>query len=299
MSLNIIDARIVNKILTSGTPSQAPSSDHTDGTWFETDAYIAEVVLNTSNDKVFIMSQSGPLELAVTTGATSGVFIDGAGTINTIPKFTGSTEIGDSVVTETGGVVRINTAGNAATPAFTLIDTDSGLFRGATDSLSVSIEGAEIQKWSHATVDLMADVNVTGQIDIGIRVITGAIMVRNVGVTASGNITNQESFVRATPSGSNINLLIPSPAGSTPTPIDGQILTIFKEGDAAGNLSISTNIVGGIIEPLSTISRDRIRIAGGTASPNVSVTLQYIDDLGKWITVSSNSIESLIYETTI
>lgn len=127
----------------------------------------------------------------------------------------------------------------------------------------------------------------------------GGLLIRCQSFTASGTVNTSSSFVRATPSGSNINLNIPSPAGSTPAPLDGQILTIFKEGNAAGDLFIRTNQLGGIIEPLSTNLRDRIRIAGGTASPNVSVTLQYIHALGKWITVSSTSLASLQYESTL
>jgi hypothetical protein len=290
MSLNIIDARIVNKILTTGTPSIAPSSDHTDGTWTETDVYISEIVLNTTDDKVWIMGENGPLELAITTGATSGVFVSGGGTINKITKFVGSTDIADSVISETSGQVTIDSFGNIASPAFTLSDTAVG-FYGTTGSLSLSVNGNENITFTDNKVDIVDD------LEVGLSTTTTGIATPPISITASATIQNYESFVRVLTSGSNITLTIPSPAGSTPTARDGQILTIFRQGDATSDVFIRTNFAQGVIRSGSSLSADSIKIPA--AEINVCLTIQYIDVIGKWIVVSVSPDVDIEYDTVV
>jgi len=290
MSLNILDCRVVNKILTTGTPSISPSSDHTDGTWIDTDAYIAELVVNTTDDKVWIMGENGPLELAVTTGATSGVFVSGGGTINKLPKFVGSTDIADSVISETSGVVRIESTGNVATPVLTLNDPSVG-FYGATGSLSLSVNGVENIRFSDNQVDIVDD------LEVGLSTTTTGLATPTLSVTASATIENYQSFVRVLTAGSNITLTLPSPAGSTPTPRDGQILTVFRQGDATSNVFLRTNFQNGIIRSGSALTADSIRIPA--IEQNVCLTIQYIDVIGKWIVVSVSPDVSIAYESVI
>jgi hypothetical protein len=290
MSLNIIDARMVNKILTGGTPSIAPSSDHTDGTWIDTDTYISEIVLNTTDEKVWIMGENGPLELAVTTGATSGVFVSGGGTINRLTKFVGSTDVGDSLISETSGVVTILSNGNSATPALTLNDTSVGFF-GGTGSLSVTVNGQENIRFSDNQVDIVDD------LEVGLSTTTTGIATPPISITASATIENYQSFVRVLTAGSNITLTLPSPAGSTPTPRDGQILTVFRQGDATSNVFLRTNFQNGIIRSGSALTADSIRIPA--IEQNVCLTIQYIDVIGKWIVVSVSPDVSIAYESVI
>lgn len=297
MSLNIIDARIVNKILTVGTPSIAPSSDHTDGTWTTTDAYISEIVLNTTDEKVWIMGENGPLELAVTTGATSGVFVSGAGTINRIPKFVGATDIADSVISETSGVVRIASNGNANNPALTLNDPNTGFF-GTTSSLRISVDNAEQVSFQAGNTEFFGTVQIDDDLQTTGRSFLNGVATTPTAFTASGTITNNMSFVRVLTSGSNITLQIPSPAGTTPIPVNGHMITFFKQGSAAGDVFIRTDFVDGMIIPGTNVTADSIKIPA--ALSNVTVTIQYIDALGKWITVSAApSVGDIVYEAVL
>jgi cytoskeletal protein CcmA (bactofilin family) len=297
MSLNIIDARMVNKILTTGTPSIAPSSDHTDGTWIETDAYIAEIVLNTTDDKVWIMGENGPLELAVTTGATSGVFVSGGGTINRLPKFVGSTDIADSVISETGGVVRIDSFGNVNNPVLTLSDPNVGFF-GTTGSLRIAINNNEQVIFGDGNTEFLGTVQVDNDLIISGRSFLNGMVVTPTTFTASGTITNNMSFVRVLTSGVDITLTIPSPAGSTPIPLNGHKITIFKQGSAGGDVYLRTNFSEGMVRAGSNVTADSIKIP--QAETNITVTIQYIEAIQRWITVSvAPDISDIVYETVL
>jgi hypothetical protein len=68
--LNIQNSRVQQKYSTiSGqTPTIAPSSDHTDGTWSPTDLYVGEIFFNTSDDAAWFRSLNGIVPL--TSGAS-------------------------------------------------------------------------------------------------------------------------------------------------------------------------------------------------------------------------------------
>jgi hypothetical protein len=301
MSLSIIDARMVNKILTTGTPSQAPSSDHTDGTWIETDVYISEIVLNTTDERVWIMGQNGPLELYTTSGATAGVF--GSGTINRLTKWTGSSDIGDSIISESGGVVSILTTGNAATPALTLNDTTSGFF-GTTENINITIGGTLNTTFRNEEVEIEGELLINGNNFTSGRTRTASLLTPETFITSSGvaplitSLTIDNGFVRVRPNGDDITLRLPSTSGITPSPQDGHRITIFKEGDAAGDVFIKTEVTDAMIEPGSNTVRDSVKIA--TAITNVSISFIYSDDLEKWITTAfTPDISAFEYQTTI
>jgi hypothetical protein len=306
MSLNIIDARIVNKILTTGTPSIAPSSDHTDGTWIDTDAYIAELVLNTTDDKVWIMGENGPLELAVTTGATSGVFVSGGGTINRLPKFVGSTDIADSVISETGGVVRIDSTGNATTPVLTLTDTDTGFYRSATGSMNISCDGSEVMQWQDGLIQSYGDFKINaGELEVD-GVVKCNVIVETKGLavgveaktTTNYSITPSDSHITVTNGATNVIMFLPSTAGgSHVSPVNGQIISVTKIGASSGNVRLTTGLSGGMLNPGSTVVVDSFRIEGTDA--NTTVQMIYDGNLNKWITLSVMPFGNGIYDTTL
>jgi hypothetical protein len=85
MSLNIQNSRIQHKFSTiSGeTPTIAPSTDHTDGTWTPTDLYVGEIMFNVVDDNAWFRSLNGIIPL--TSGATY---------ISTYLNLTGGTMLG-------------------------------------------------------------------------------------------------------------------------------------------------------------------------------------------------------------
>jgi hypothetical protein len=69
--LNIQNSRLQQKYstVTGATPTIAPSTDHTDGTWTENDIYIGELYINVQDDTVFYRSLNGiiPIQSGTTT----------------------------------------------------------------------------------------------------------------------------------------------------------------------------------------------------------------------------------------
>ena len=79
------DSRIRNKRATSsGVIATVPvSSDHTDGTWIDTDIYIGELFLNQVDDKLYIRTESGIKLINFTAATGPGVLIAVSGTLST------------------------------------------------------------------------------------------------------------------------------------------------------------------------------------------------------------------------
>jgi hypothetical protein len=101
-------SRIINhRITTSGQTFTIPTSnDHTDETWSSTDLYIGEFGVNLTDDKVFVRTNNGIVELATNTAstATSSVwFLDGSD----IKIDTGITA--DAIVRNTNSFVDLGT----------------------------------------------------------------------------------------------------------------------------------------------------------------------------------------------
>jgi hypothetical protein len=264
---------------------------------------------NQSNKELTVMGTVSTDSLIITNGAQSGYIltsdsnglaswtssnlingVDGEGTINKIPKFVGSSDIDDSIISETSGVVRIESTGNVATPVLTLNDPAVG-FYGVTGSLSLSVNGVENIRFSDNQVDIVDN------LEVGLSTTTTGLATPTLSVTASATIQNYQSFVRVVTSGSNITLTLPSPNGSTPTPRDGQILTVFRQGDATSDVFLRTNFIDGIIRSGSALTADSIKIPA--IEQNFCLTIQYIDAIGKWIVVSVSPDVSIAYESTL
>jgi hypothetical protein len=86
--LNIQNSRIQQKYSTfSGeTPTIAPSTDHTDGTWTPTDLYVGEVFFNVVDDAAWFRSLNGIVPLT-----------SGASYVSTYVNITGGTMTGGLV----------------------------------------------------------------------------------------------------------------------------------------------------------------------------------------------------------
>ena len=69
--LNIQNSRLQQKYSTisGSTPSIAPSTDHTDGSWGENDIYVGEVYINVQDDTMFFRSLNGIIP--ITSGTTT------------------------------------------------------------------------------------------------------------------------------------------------------------------------------------------------------------------------------------
>ena len=56
--------RLKRSTVTGAVPTVAPSTDHTDGTWSVNDVYIGELYLNDTDQRLFVRSSGGILEIA-------------------------------------------------------------------------------------------------------------------------------------------------------------------------------------------------------------------------------------------
>ena len=56
--------RLKRSTVTGAVPTVAPSTDHTDGTWSVNDVYIGELYLNDTDQRLFVRSSGGVLEIA-------------------------------------------------------------------------------------------------------------------------------------------------------------------------------------------------------------------------------------------
>lgn len=69
--------RIINKI-NSGAGNAgtvAPSDDHTDGTWSETDMYVGEQLINTADDIIYVRTDNGIRNVKLKVDSTTDVFV--------------------------------------------------------------------------------------------------------------------------------------------------------------------------------------------------------------------------------
>ena len=60
--------RLKRSTVAGATPTAAPSTDHTDGTWSVNDVYIGELYLNDADQRLFIRTSTGIVELATGSG---------------------------------------------------------------------------------------------------------------------------------------------------------------------------------------------------------------------------------------
>lgn len=139
-------SRIVNhSITTSGVGFTVPSSnDHTDETWMATDLYVGEFGVNLTDDKVYVRTNNGILELAVGTasGGTEAVFIYDS------PNITiSSTYSVDSIIRNGNGYTDLGSStyrfkdlylGDSSS-TFAKIDTNGGLWlKESTNSILIT-----------------------------------------------------------------------------------------------------------------------------------------------------------------
>lgn len=277
--LNIIDARQIQKLLTTPTeqPTVAPSSDHTDGSWDITDAYIGELVFNTADEKVWMMGDTGPIELLTTVGTASGIF--GSGTTNRVAKFSSSTDIEDSNIQSTTGQVRIVETGSALTPALSLDEDEMGFYQWNAEHWAFTVNNQQINRFGNDGIFHLRHTATTG---ISQHMLT---------VTVNTTLTpNMQFIIGDVTSSSNVNLSLPS------VPIAGQTYTILRVGSGSGNLLITSTPVGSIMEPASSNVVNQIQIPD--SAPNTTVTIVYASGINKWVTTATTG-GFVTYTTTI
>ena len=243
---------------------------------------------------------------AVVGAFNSGDFVRGVGTTNTVPKFINSTNIGDSVISETGGFVKINSTGNQITPALTLVDTDTGFYRTATGSLSLACEGAEVMVWQDGLIytngsdlEVNGSLEVNGIIDCDLRIKTLGLSVKVIAKTQSNySVSNSDYHVTVTNGSTNVILYLPSTAGGNHlTPANGQLISVTKIGSSSGNVRLTTGLSGGMLNPGTTSAADTFRIEGD--EPNTTVQMIYDENQNKWITLSVMPSGNGFYDITL
>lgn len=142
-------SRIIHHRITgAGVPfTQPPSNDHTDSTWSETDLYIGEIGINLTDDKVFVRTNNGIVELATATGSSaSQIWVDTVDGIGVGPTYSP-----DAIVRNTNSFVDLGTntlrfknlfLGGATGSQFGEIDFNQGMIlRDANDNLITTING--------------------------------------------------------------------------------------------------------------------------------------------------------------
>ena len=143
-------SRLINhRLTTAGSSFTIPTSnDHTDETWLATDLYIGELGINITDDKVYMRTNNGIVQIATgtssgsSTASTSQVFVFNSPNIQI-----GSTYSADSVSRRTGYFTDLGTTtlpwknlylGGSSTGLST-IDVNAGIYlKTATDGILTS-----------------------------------------------------------------------------------------------------------------------------------------------------------------
>lgn len=170
--LNIQNSRIQQKFSTisGATPTIAPSQDHTDGTWSETDLYIGEIFFNVNDDKAWFRSLNGIIPIT-----------SGASYISTYVNKTGDTMTGAlyvpslSAVTLSGGSIYSNNFhGIYYGDGSNLTGITASIFTGGTisgptiflndvDLTSASLSASSITGYGNL-LDIFSNLNVVGNL---------------------------------------------------------------------------------------------------------------------------------------
>lgn len=120
--LSEIDAKIVNKRSTvaTETPTVAPSEDHTDGSWNDTDIYSGEFFINEADEKIFIRTGATIKELGVG-GGGGGASLRNVSATNTFAT-------ANETINCTSGTFTINlpTAVGIQGTTYTLVNSGTG-----------------------------------------------------------------------------------------------------------------------------------------------------------------------------
>ncbi len=225
--------------LTLGTNAQAGSVVINDGSSNTGTLQVAALGQNT----VYTLPDpgAGTATICLTSGNCSGVgggVTTPGGTTNTVPKFTGSQTLGDSIITDNGSTVTIGgtLAVNTISPtgAFTAgVNGQTSTVQGSITTITSSGVGNDIILNSADTIELQDNTNITGNLDVSGTLTSGTGNAFQV--DASGNVTagtyNTNTFTAA-------NLQFGAAATATVQSAGSQALTIT--GNAASTWSTSS-----------------------------------------------------------
>ena len=141
--LNIQNSRVQMKYSTSSgeTPTIAPSTDHTDGTWTPTDVYVGEVFFNVFDDAAWFRSLNGLVPLT-----------SGASYVSTYVNITGGTM--------TGGLVTPSLSATSITGTTIYSPNFNGIFVGDGSGLT----GITSTTFTGGTIS--GDVTFTNNVDM-------------------------------------------------------------------------------------------------------------------------------------
>ena len=150
--LSQIDAKMVQKRSTvaSEVPTVAPSEDHTDGSWNDTDIYSAEIFVNETDEKVFIRTGATIKELGVGGG--------GVATLRNISS-TDTFATANETINCTSGtfIVNLPTAVGIQGTTYTLVNSGTGIIT-LKGNIGQTINGS-------TTIDLAQYISRTVQSD--------------------------------------------------------------------------------------------------------------------------------------
>jgi hypothetical protein len=145
-------SRIINHgVTTAGTQFTVPTSnDHTDETWLSTDLYIGEIGINLTDDKVFMRTNNGIIQIATgtssgSTSSTTGIFVFNSPNIQI-----GSTYSADSLSPRSGYYTDLGTTTlrwkdlylGGSSGGLTTIDTNLGLYLKNSANGILTTDGA-------------------------------------------------------------------------------------------------------------------------------------------------------------
>ena len=141
-----------HRISTSGQSFTIPTSeDHTDETWLATDLYIGEIGINVTDDKVWMRTNNGIVQIATGTSSTGSTSSTAAIFVFNSPDIQiGSTYSADSLSPRSGYYTDLGTTtyrwkniylGGAANN-LTTIDVNTGLYLKTTSDGILTTDGA-------------------------------------------------------------------------------------------------------------------------------------------------------------
>jgi len=145
-------SRLINhRITTAGQLFTIPTSnDHTDETWMASDLYIGEVGINVTDDKIFMRTNNGIVQIATGTSSGGGSASSSPFVFNSPNIVIGSTYSADAVTRRTGYFTDLGSSSlrwkdlylGGSSGGLTTIDTNGGVYLKTSTNGILTTDGA-------------------------------------------------------------------------------------------------------------------------------------------------------------
>jgi len=231
MALNQIDSKssIKYSTISGATPSIPLSIDHTDGTWNDTDIYIGEYFMNSVDDRLWLRTINGVMEMtnSSTYSTSPSTYLELTG-----GTMSGDIEMGTSTVFKSsngGGQIDLDYGGAADE---VLISTDNGAWNEGGIYLSKN-NGVEIFNYDSYGINI----NTTDS-NVGISDTSGSFIINNeMGIAMNPSLTDTKQTISIHSNTSGITTAAPKKP----------VHLFLNSSNATSNIGLFNSVViGGI-----------------------------------------------------